>query len=115
MSSETRPTTPIPDPLDLTGIITDTPLPSPIVLENITLSPESSLESEIDPEMSQLNESTKEIRIGLPTPFDGKRENLISFINECALYIDLNEAIYNTDMKRVIFILSYVKGGTAQA
>jgi hypothetical protein len=64
--------------------------------------------------MSQTNKSTKEIRIGLPTPFDGKRENLISFIHECALYIDLNEAIYNTDMKRVIFMLSYMKGGTAQ-
>jgi len=59
--------------------------------------------------------SPKEIRIGLPTPFDGTRENLVSFINECALYCDLNAAIYDTDLKKVIFMLSYMKGGTAQA
>src|SRR5271155_4794601 len=58
---------------------------------------------------------TKEIRIGLPTPFDGTRENLQSFINECALYCDLNTAIYDSNLKKVIFMLSYMKGGTAQA
>src|SRR5271156_4745384 len=57
----------------------------------------------------------KEIRIGLPTPFNGTRENLVSFINECALYCDLNAAIYDTDLKKVIFMLFYMKGGTAQA
>src|SRR5271168_1707646 len=60
-------------------------------------------------------ENTKKIRIWLPTPFDGTRENLVSFINECALYCDLNVAIYDTDLKKVIFMLSYMKGGTAQA
>src|SRR5271156_2022829 len=57
----------------------------------------------------------KEIRIGLPTPFNGTRENLQSFINKCALYCDLNTAIYDSDLKKVIFMLFYMKGGTAQA
>lgn len=62
-----------------------------------------------------MTDSMKEIRIGVPTPFDGTRENLISFINECALYCTLNSGIYDTDAKKVIFMLSYMKGGTAQA
>ena len=31
------------------------------------------------------------------------------------MYLDLNSNVYDTETKRVIFMLSYMKGGTAQA
>ena len=57
----------------------------------------------------------KEIRINNPTEFDGNREHLNSFLQDCHLYLTLNEEIYNTDDKRIIFILSYMMKGTAKA
>src|SRR5271168_683016 len=75
---------------------------TPINFDNLTLSP-------------NMVETAKEIRIGLPTPFDGTRENLQAFLQECGMYFDLNSNVYDTETKRVIFMLSYMKGGTAQA
>ena len=57
----------------------------------------------------------KEIRINNPTEFDGSREHLNAFIQDCHLYLALNEETYNDNDKRIIFILSYMTKGTAKA
>ena len=57
----------------------------------------------------------KEIWINNPTEFDGNREQLNLFLQDCHLYLALNSEIYNEDDKNIIFILSYMTKGTAKA
>jgi len=56
---------------------------------------------------------TKELRINYPIEFDGNRENLENFLQDCHLYLGINDEIYNTDMKKIVFMLSFMKKGTA--
>jgi len=56
---------------------------------------------------------SKEIRINYPSEFDGNRENLESFLQDCHLYLAINNETYNNDMKKIVFMLSFMKKGTA--
>src|SRR6202453_1056566 len=58
---------------------------------------------------------TKELRINPPTRFSGNRDDLDNFIQDCTLYLTLNRAVYETDEKKIIFMLSYMTEGTARA
>ena len=55
----------------------------------------------------------KEIKLRNPTPYDGDRDKLNNFLMEIKMYITINDEIYDTDKKKIIFILSYMKEGTA--
>src|ERR1700678_4444706 len=57
----------------------------------------------------------KELRINPPTHFTGNGDDLDNFIQECTLYLTLNRAVYKTDEKKIIFMLSYMMEGTAHA
>jgi hypothetical protein len=52
--------------------------------------------------------------IGKPEPFKGDPSDLDRFFNDCHLFLDANEDIYNTEKKKVIFMLSYLQGGNAE-
>src|ERR1700678_4397954 len=58
---------------------------------------------------------TKELRINLPTHFTENRDDLDNFMQDCTLYLTLNRAIYKTDEKKIVFMLSYMTEGTACA
>src|ERR1700678_3170158 len=58
---------------------------------------------------------TKELRINPPTRFSGNRHDLNNFIQDCMLYLSLNRAVYETDEKQIIFMLSYMTEGSARA
>src|ERR1700678_1656297 len=58
---------------------------------------------------------TKELRINPPTHFTGNRHDLDNFMQDCTLYLTLNRAVYETDEKKIIFMLSYMTEGTARA
>src|SRR5271155_2349915 len=58
---------------------------------------------------------TKELRINPPTHFTGNRDDLDNFIQDCTLYLTLNRAVYETDERKIIFMLSYMTEGTARA
>ena len=55
----------------------------------------------------------KEIKINTLTLFMGDRIKLDGFLMEVKMYLKINEEIYNTDMKKIIFVLFYIKEGTA--
>ena len=57
--------------------------------------------------------SFKEIKMNTPTPFTGDRMKLNNFLMEVEMYLKINKEIYNTDTKKIIFTLSYMKKGTA--
>src|SRR6202522_1179551 len=56
----------------------------------------------------------KEVKLNLPKPFDGKRENLKKFIQDGELYITINKKTENDEIKKIGFFLSFMnKGDTA--
>lgn len=61
--------------------------------------------------MTTLASSPKEIMIigiNKPTPFDGNPKNLNIFIRECRIYLERNDAAYDTDDKKIVFILFHM-------
>ena len=57
--------------------------------------------------------SNKEIKMNTRTPFTGKREKLEEFLIKLEMYLAINADIYNTDQRRIIFTLSFMKEETA--
>ena len=49
---------------------------------------------------------TKEVGISKPSSFNGDRRRVKEFIQECNVYLDINENIYKTDKLKVAFVLS---------
>src|ERR1700678_4216164 len=62
---------------------------------------------------SAMTDGTKELRINAPTNFTANRDDLDNFIQDCSLCMTLNGTIYNTDEKKIIFMLSFMTEGTA--
>ena len=58
--------------------------------------------------------SDKELRINPPKVFDGNRDNFIPFIQDARVYLLLNDKSYNTDQKKIIYVLSFMNEGTAK-
>ena len=59
--------------------------------------------------------TTKEIWINNPRMFNRVRNDLNKFIQSCTAYLDLNAEIYNSDKRKILFILSYMTKGMAEA
>jgi len=55
----------------------------------------------------------KELRVNTPTPFEGDRSKLRTFLQDCEIYLLINHDIYDHDDKKIAFILSYMTGGDA--
>ena len=58
--------------------------------------------------------TTKLPKIATPTLFTGLQDDLDCFKAECALYICLQGSEFPDDMSKMLFILSYMKGGAAR-
>lgn len=86
----------------------DIELPGPVEAPLIETEPEH---QETTPEetMAEIRtEISKEIGINKPTPFDGDRKKVHSFIQECKVYLAINRRVYSTDEAKVAFVLSYM-------
>ena len=59
-----------------------------------------------EPEQEQEFSPTKEVGISKPSSFNGDRRRVKEFIQECNVYLDINENIYKTDKLKVAFVLS---------
>ena len=56
----------------------------------------------------QTSATTKEYGLNKPTPFSGDRTKIKAFLQECLIYIDINEDIYTMDKLKIGFVLSYM-------
>lgn len=56
-----------------------------------------------------------ERKIRAPPEFDGDRTKATAFLNNCQTYLRLNKTLYTSDEDCIIFILSYMVGGTAES
>src|SRR5271168_156606 len=50
----------------------------------------------------------KEIGINKPMPFTGDRKKVGTFVQEAKVYLTINRDVYNTDDKKIAFMLSYM-------
>ena len=60
-------------------------------------------------------ETTKatEIKLNQLKPFTGKREDWKKFLQDTNLYLLVNSKVYNTDIKKIMFALSFMNEGDA--
>src|SRR5258705_4079620 len=52
-------------------------------------------------------------KVSAPSPFSGAQDNLDHFKAECSLYLSMRHSEFPDEHSNVLFILSYMKGGTA--
>ena len=51
---------------------------------------------------------SKEYGLNRLTPFTGDRTKIENFIQECDVYLAINEAIYDNELAKVSFMLSFM-------
>ncbi|THH05423.1 hypothetical protein EW145_g4808 [Phellinidium pouzarii] len=51
---------------------------------------------------------TGEAHISKPNNFDGDKGYACCFLSSCEAYLSLNEQVYNTDKRKIIFVLSFM-------
>ena len=56
----------------------------------------------------------KEYNINRPTPFTGDRTKIENFVQECNVYLNINDTIYDTDAAKIAFVLSFITAEEAQ-
>ena len=64
--------------------------------------------------MTQNNTQKKEYNINRPTPFMGDRTKIENFVQECDIYLNINQGIYDNDVAKIAFVLSFIIAGEAQ-
>ena len=52
-----------------------------------------------------------EIKLNQPKPFTGKQEDLKKFLQDTNLYLLVNSKVYDTDIKKIAFALSFMNEG----
>src|SRR5258708_5984494 len=52
-------------------------------------------------------------KVSAPSPFSGVQDNLDHFKAKCSLYLSMRHSEFLDKCSNVLFILSYMKGGTA--
>jgi hypothetical protein len=58
-------------------------------------------------------DKAKEYGMNKLTPFTGDRTKIRRFLQDWLGYLDMNQAIYNSDRLKIRFILSYMNDGEA--
>jgi hypothetical protein len=56
-------------------------------------------------------EATNKVKLNPPTPFNGKQNKFIIFMQDIYVYLKVNKHIYNDNDKKISFLLSYLTGG----
>src|SRR5258705_13896848 len=52
-------------------------------------------------------------KVSPPSPFSGVQDNLDCFKAECSLYLSMRQSEFLDECSNVLFVLSYMKGGSA--
>ena len=69
----------------------------------------------VDDPMNSKEPKTSELKLSPPKPFAGKRDELDDFIQDVYLYLDVNSNTYDTDKKKIGYILSFMNSGDAKS
>jgi hypothetical protein len=63
--------------------------------------------------IATMTKASEKIKLNPPTPFTGKQNEFIFFMQDVYIYLKVNRHLYNNDNKKISFILSYLTGGDA--
>jgi hypothetical protein len=61
--------------------------------------------------MAQPTNGPKELNLNKPEAFDGNQNNFKDFLQNVEVYIDINHEIYNSDLRKIAFVLSFMTAG----
>ena len=91
-----NPTPPSPTPVQQTGLIFALPHRVPL------------------PQSPTMTTKPNELHIATPEHFDGTYLKTIPWLSSVLFYLEVNDAVYNTNAKKITFALSYMTKGAAQ-
>ena len=63
----------------------------------------------------QMTTKATELKLNQPKPFTGKRNEIDDFLQEVALYLEINDEIYNTNKKKIGYTLTFMNEGDAKS
>jgi Ty3 transposon capsid-like protein len=63
--------------------------------------------------MAQPVTGPKELNLNKPKVFDGNRDGFKEFLQNIEVYMDVNHETYNNDLRKIVFILSFMTAGAA--
>jgi Ty3 transposon capsid-like protein len=63
--------------------------------------------------MAQPTNGPKELNLNKPEAFDGNRNNFKDFLQTVEVYMDVNHETYNSDLRKIAFVLSFMTAGAA--
>ena len=67
------------------------------------------------PDTTAMNTTQKkEYNINRPTPFTGDRTKIENFVQECDVYLNINQGTYDNNVAKIAFVLSFITAGEAQ-
>jgi hypothetical protein len=58
--------------------------------------------------MAQLTNRTKELNLNKPEAFNGNQNKFKDFLQNFEVYMDVNHETYNSDLRKIAFILSFM-------
>ena len=61
------------------------------------------------------DEKNRSVKINLPKAFDGSRDKFRKFLQTAEIYLGINKKVYDDDLKKIGFILSFMTEGQAEA
>jgi Domain of unknown function (DUF4939) len=63
--------------------------------------------------MAQPVNGTKELNLNKPEAFNGNRDGFKEFLQNVGVYMDVNHKTYNNDLRKIVFVLSFMTTGSA--
>jgi hypothetical protein len=63
--------------------------------------------------MAQSINGTKELNLNKPEAFNRNRDNFKKFLQNVEVYMDINHETYNNDLRKIVFVLSFMATGPA--
>jgi hypothetical protein len=63
--------------------------------------------------MAQPVNGTKELNLNKSEAFDGNWDNFKKFLQNVEVYMDINHEMYNSDLRKISFVLSFMATGSA--
>jgi hypothetical protein len=80
-----------------------------------TPEPETSKSNIAAPMVIDNGKKTQELKLNQPRAFSRKRDELTEFVQDVQLYLAVNDDVYNTDKKKIAFVLSFMSEGDAKS
>jgi Ty3 transposon capsid-like protein len=63
--------------------------------------------------MAQATNGIKELNLNKPEAFDGNQNNFKDFLQNIEVYMDVNHETYNSDLRKIAFVLPFMTAGAA--